>query len=145
MAYYNEIRAYYETEFGPLGETDSNGWVQTRCPFHRDSNPSLGVNLKTGGFNCFACEAKGSMEVFHMKRHNVDLETACSAIAKILDPVNEEAVGSKIVATHDYFDADGKRVFQVCRLKNKKFVQRRPSGNGGWIGNIKGVKDLSHA
>lgn len=29
------------------------------CPFHDDSNPSLGVDIETGGFNCLGCGEHG--------------------------------------------------------------------------------------
>lgn len=130
----DQFRYYYETEFGELGETDTNGWVQTRCPFHPDSNPSLGVNLKTGGFNCFGCGAKGPLEEFYMKRHNVNFETACRETAKIPES------HARIVATFDYINAEGGLIFQACRYNNKSFRLRRPEGNGNWIWNVKGIE-----
>lgn len=38
-----------------------------------------------------------------------------------------------IVRTYDYEDADGKLLFQVCRLSPKDFRQRRPDAGGKWI------------
>jgi hypothetical protein len=46
------------------------------------------------------------------------------------------------VATYDYYDENGNLLFQVCRTSDKKFPQRRPDGNGGWIWNIKGVRKV---
>jgi DNA primase len=31
------------------------------CPFHKDTVPSLSINLKTGQYNCWSCEAKGNL------------------------------------------------------------------------------------
>jgi AAA domain len=39
---------------------------------------------------------------------------------------------AKIVATYNYTDADGKLLYQVCRLEPKSFRQRQPDGSGGW-------------
>jgi hypothetical protein len=43
------------------------------------------------------------------------------------------------VAWYDYKDAGGTLLFQVVRFDPKDFRQRRPSGSGGWIWNLKGV------
>jgi hypothetical protein len=34
------------------------------CPFHDDHNPSLSINMKTGQWKCWACEAKGDLMEF---------------------------------------------------------------------------------
>jgi archaellum biogenesis ATPase FlaH len=38
----------------------------------------------------------------------------------------------EIVAEHDYHDERGELLFQVVRRPEKRFVQRRPDGHGGW-------------
>lgn len=40
-------------------------WRTTRCDFHNDSEPSLRVNVETGGWVCMACRAKGGDTVSH--------------------------------------------------------------------------------
>lgn len=37
------------------------------CPFHDDVNPSCGVNVKTGWFNCLGCGKKGDWNTFAEK------------------------------------------------------------------------------
>ena len=49
---------------------------------------------------------------------------------------------SEIVATYDYRDAEGNLLYQVCRLANKQFRQRRPDGSGGFVWNLKGVNSV---
>ncbi len=49
---------------------------------------------------------------------------------------------SRIVATYDYRDRDGKTLFQVVRYEPKDFRQRRPDGKGGWIWNMDGVEKV---
>jgi putative DNA primase/helicase len=51
---------------------------------------------------------------------------------------------SKIVATYDYRDERGELLFQVCRLDPKTFRQRRPDGKGGWLWNVKGVRQVPY-
>jgi hypothetical protein len=52
----------------------------------------------------------------------------------VADPV------SKIVAEYDYTDETGALLFQTIRYEPKRFNQRRPDGNGGWLANIDGVR-----
>lgn len=36
-------------------------WARFSCPFHQENEPSFGVNLDTGGYNCFGCGVTGSL------------------------------------------------------------------------------------
>ena len=45
----------------------------------------------------------------------------------------------KLVARHDYTDAQGVLLFQVVRYAPKSFRQRRPDGKDGWIWSLEGV------
>jgi hypothetical protein len=47
-----------------------------------------------------------------------------------------------IVASYDYIDEGGAVLFQKVRTAAKRFWQRRPDGNGGWIKNTKGVRKV---
>lgn len=54
-----------------------NGWLNCRCPFHKDNDPSFGINSVTGGFNCFGCGIKGKtikhfLSLVYGKDINVD-------------------------------------------------------------------------
>ncbi len=44
-----------------------------------------------------------------------------------------------LVASYDYRRPCGELVFQVRRMSDKNFRQRRPDGNGGWIWSTKGI------
>ena len=35
-------------------------WIMTRCLFHDENNPSFGINIHSGCYNCFACGVSGS-------------------------------------------------------------------------------------
>ena len=45
-----------------------------------------------------------------------------------------------LVATYDYRDEHARLLFQVCRFEPKRFLQRRPDGNGDWVWNLAGVR-----
>jgi hypothetical protein len=44
----------------------------------------------------------------------------------------------------DYRDECGTLLFQVCRSSDKKFKQRRPDGNGGWLYKLDGVRRVPY-
>lgn len=37
-------------------------WVMFHCPFHKDENPSFGINYDKGIYNCFSCGRHGNIE-----------------------------------------------------------------------------------
>lgn len=54
-------------------------WRSALCPFHEDRSPSLRINIKSGGFICMACNARGGdIIAFHQKRFNISFKSACS-------------------------------------------------------------------
>jgi putative DNA primase/helicase len=50
----------------------------------------------------------------------------------------------QIVATYNYLDERGDLLFQVCRFAPKTFRQRRPDGNGDWIWNVMGTRQVPY-
>lgn len=60
--------AYYAAHLANVSRADGKGWVACRCPFHDDQHASASANLLTGGFRCHACEARGDLVGFHMRR-----------------------------------------------------------------------------
>jgi len=48
----------------------------------------------------------------------------------------------KIIATYDYVDERGNLLYQKIRYKPKRFMQRRPEGNGDYIYDLDGVKPV---
>lgn len=43
------------------------------------------------------------------------------------------------VAEYSYHTAEGRLAYQAVRYEPKRFTQRRPDGNGGWLWNMQGV------
>jgi hypothetical protein len=106
------------------GKPLANGEFNFLCPAHGDQNPSACWNPVKGVWHCFACGAKGGWR----------------DLAGRLGIETRAAKGrSEIVAAYDYRDADGKLLYQACRMPGKKFLPRRPDGNGDWIWNLEGV------
>ncbi|SFM54317.1 CHC2 zinc finger domain-containing protein [Nitrosomonas communis] len=73
---------YYKQEFASIiSYTD---WINVRCCFHDDKNPSLSINLKNGGFFCHACGAKGGDVIdFHRLRYGLGFRESVLQLKRI--------------------------------------------------------------
>lgn len=68
---------FYQSLFPNIKPNINTAWVNVCCCFHDDKNPSLSLNLTTGGFYCFGCEARGGDLVdFYMQKHGVPFTEA---------------------------------------------------------------------
>jgi len=104
------------------------------CPGHDDHDPSLDVREGDDGSPLVQCRS-----------HQCSFEKICDAIGRspseFLPPL---AVGEDIVAAYDYVDEEGALLFQVVRRSRKRFGQRRPDGNGGWIWKLDGTRRVPY-
>ncbi|WP_295885434.1 CHC2 zinc finger domain-containing protein [uncultured Thiohalocapsa sp.] len=77
--------AFYTRELpgAPTLKAVRDQWSQNiRCPFHEDPTPSFGVNLRTGAFRCFGCDANGGSIIdFAMMADGLSFDDACAALA----------------------------------------------------------------
>lgn len=58
--------SYYGERIAKLARPNAKGWAQGQCPLHEDRHASFSVNLKTGGWRCFAGCGAGDLLRFHM-------------------------------------------------------------------------------
>jgi hypothetical protein len=108
---------------------------------------SLSIDLRKGTW--FDHEANQGGGVLDFLKREKGLDKA-SAVAWLRQQGLLNGAGtvrpklrSRLVATYDYCDEQGRLLFQVCRHEPKAFSQRRPDGNGGWDssrGCMKGVR-----
>jgi putative DNA primase/helicase len=100
------------------------GW-SAQCPAHEDRNPSLSVSEGEDGRVLLTCHAGCELaDIVHALGLSIKDLFASDAERQPANPV---------VATYDYVDEAGRRLFQVIRKADKQFVQRRPDGAGGWV------------
>jgi putative DNA primase/helicase len=115
-----------------------------RCPNHDDRHPSLSVNPSKDVWFCGPCDVGGSaweLATFLAKAEPEDKPTVTAWLRERgLLRDEEGGAEAKLVATYDYRDESGRRLFQVVRYHPKTFRQRRPDGNAGWIWNLDGVR-----
>ena len=64
------------------GKPNGNGWQMALCPLHGDKDPSLSINLKHGGFECFGCGAKGDLIRFHSLLNHMQFTDALADLAR---------------------------------------------------------------
>lgn len=108
-----------------------------RCPAHDDSNPSLTVTRGDRGV-ILCCH----------RDCTVNAVTAALGIrlADLFDQPAERGNGNGtkpvIDRTYPYVDEHGQLLYEVVRFTPKDFRQRRPDGNGGWINNVAGVRNV---
>jgi hypothetical protein len=75
-------RSFYEFELGKLTRPNHKGWALARCPFHESkSGKSFSVNLESGGFHCFGCDAKGGDVIAFIRlRDGLTFREACERL-----------------------------------------------------------------
>lgn len=104
----------------------SGGGWSARCPAHDDKHNSLSVSTGEDSKPLFHCHAGCSFE---------------NIISSLNITLNS---GKRIAATYDYFDEEGKLLFQSVRYEPKEFRQRRPDGKGDWIWNLESVQRVPY-
>lgn len=107
-----------------LGAKREGDRVHFRCPRHKDGTPSAWMG--GGAWGCFACGFKESITTLA-----TELGVPLGNGGKLRDEIEAE---------FDYVDENGDLLFQVVRYYPKKFLQRRPDGNGGWDWRTKGTR-----
>jgi len=92
------------TSYGIKSAPRLNGTHNFYCPFHQDNNPSLKVNQKGEKWlwNCFGCEAGGTVIDFVMRQEGVNKRSAIETLSQRLNrtntqtlPVNRKSVEEK--------------------------------------------------
>jgi len=112
------------------GKTEALGL----CPFHNDVNPSLSVNVQTGLFRCFACDAKGDVFEFYKRFKDTDFPTALKEVGEMAGVV-ESNTKPKVVATFRYTDEAGNLLYIKERWepgrngRSKEFVFKHMEGD----------------
>lgn len=78
-----DFGSFYSGYFPHLPGAKKNGWTKrpVQCPFHNDQSPSFAVNLLTGRYKCFACNASGSVFDFVMNIRGIDFKEAFAMLA----------------------------------------------------------------
>ena len=127
---------FYQT-FIPSLKVNGKAEALGLCPFHDDKNPSLSVNVQTGLFRCFSCDAGGDIFRFYQKIKGVDFPTALKEIGEMVG-IHNTNVKPKVVAMFKYTDEAGNVLYFKERIepgrngRSKEFVFKHPDGDK-WV------------
>lgn len=130
-------KAKFYQELVPSLEVNGKSEALGLCPFHNDSHPSLSVNLETGLFRCFSCDAKGDIFTFYQRYKDCDFPTALREVGEMAGVVGSD-VRSKVVAIFKYADEAGNVLYLKERLepgrngRSKEFVFKHLEGDR-WV------------
>lgn len=124
-----------------------------RCPYHErhkngDAHPSLKINPAKNVFMCGPCGASGTawqLAAFLAKTDPGDKKTVKAWLRdEGLLTRGGSGMGEEPEAVYPYTDEEGALLFEVVRFRGKKFRQKRPDGNGGWIWNLNGARRVPY-
>ena len=76
---------FYSHELPDMRQTNRAGWANAGlCVFHNDTRPnSFFVNLHTGAYHCFSCEARGGdILAFLMERDGLTFPEAINQLSE---------------------------------------------------------------
>jgi putative DNA primase/helicase len=110
------------------------GRRMARCPAHDDRRASLSVARGRDGRILLHCHANTACTFERI------VEAAGIDPRELAPPDHHDRRGGDVVATYDYRDEAGRLLYQVLRFEPKRFLQRRPDGNGGWIWSLEGTR-----
>jgi hypothetical protein len=141
------LAALAEVKFAPVyhglenAKPSGDGWMLARCPLHKDERPSLGYSTATGQWSCFSGCGKGDAFEFLVRTTGRPFKEVLLSLGEGLGlpppSANGDSTGQIV---YEYRDEAGALLFQVLRGAGKKFFQRRPGANNGWVNNLKGVR-----
>jgi putative DNA primase/helicase len=128
-----------------LGGHVSGQQVLAPSPGHSPKDRSLSVKLDAGAPDGFVVHSFAGDDPIQCKdyiREKAGLGSFNPSDQGHKRRVRTASNGPQgsVEARYDYRDESGALLYQVIRLKPKKFQQRRPDGNGGWIWNLNGVR-----
>ena len=126
----DQILRYIETRFSGQRIT-ANRELQLRCPLHADRTPSLSFNTEKGVWKCHAGCGEGGLIDFEQKLNGGTRDEAWHRVLEVMGEGHLfESQRSKPVAVYQYLDCQGRLLFEKLRYEPKRFVQRKPLGNG---------------
>jgi KaiC/GvpD/RAD55 family RecA-like ATPase len=141
---HSEIEAYYKLRIPELKFTSQREW-RCKCPVHSGQRESFAIQSDTGLAHCFSqCGRGWDMISLEMELGGLDFPRAKDRVFEVVGRPKVPWADRNLEATYDYVDENGKLLYQVIREYGKKFRQRRPDGNGGWVYGLADVRRVPY-
>jgi DNA primase len=135
------ITKYYQETLKITTTPNAKGYINTLCPFHKDTSPSLSVYTKTGNCICRgACNEKWSIFQFHKKTGK--FKTIAKA-TRNLARLAGVPISNKEVARYSYVDEQREELFHVRKYDNKSIPYRK-TPDGKYKSGLKGVQKIPY-
>lgn len=112
----------------------STGWISILCPFHEEQTPSCRINMETGRYFCFGCEAKGEfyellakiahctqLEAFLLSLHGFQKNTGKSAENTGISESQQQAIAASFQHYEEAGERDWNRVEKTHYLFERGF------------------------
>jgi DNA primase len=123
----------------------TNSGAMICCPFHDDSNPSLGVEIRRGIFHCFSCGESGTIYKLLAKLDGVSVD-------EIREHYQEEWKAQRILEELEgqlfdqaFEDAGGSLLYLTRKYKEESFDKAFPllsvSEEGMAYMGLRGIED----
>ncbi len=139
----SEIAAYCSRRIPGMKQTNTVEW-RSACPVHSGKDPNFTINTRTGLATCHShCGRGWDLIGLEMALQGWDFPRAKASVWQIIGRPEAPYEERDVEAVFDYTDAAGKLLYQVLRKSGKRFIQRRPSGNG-WTWGIKGIAQVPY-
>lgn len=115
---------FYKQYMPDLQIRGRNAWAV--CKMHRDTKPSLQVNLDTGTFRCWGCNLYGDIFTFYKEFFNVTFEQSVRTIAEMYN------VELEISDEERKINEERKMLYNVNKIMADKFQENLHSNLDAW-------------
>jgi KaiC/GvpD/RAD55 family RecA-like ATPase len=140
-----EVAAYYRSRVPALQINTSHREWRGPCPVHQGKRDSFSVNSETGLAQCHSeCGRGWDIVALEMELGALDFPKAKAAVFQLVGRPDVAWEDRDVEAAYNYRDEHGVLQYQVVRRYGKKFQQRRPNGQGGWIWGLGGAAPLPY-
>lgn len=104
----------------PYKRIYTDKYVNTTCPYHKENNPSFGINFEKEFYKCFSCAAIGSIEKL-AQDFNIDLEDEKIESTRNVFAYSEETTGITSIKPDFTFD----EFYILQRSKPSSYLLKR--------------------
>ncbi len=118
-----DLRAFY-SQAVPSLKINGTAEAVGLCPFHDDrAHPNFHINLDTGLWKCWACNAAGDVFHFVERRDSIPFPQACDTLAHFAGMNGEpNRATPKILRRHPWTDEAGRVAYHLRLDGDPKFI-----------------------